>query len=870
MAVAKETPLMTQYQAIKSRHRDAILFFRMGDFFEMFHDDAKLAAEELNIVLTARDKDSANPTPMAGVPHHSYRSYAAKLLKKGYKVAICEQTSDPKESKGIVDREVVRVLTPGTLLEEDLLDQGRHNFLSCLARDKESWALVHVDVSTGEALASQAFGGEALPRLCEELIRCRPAEVLLPRDLEAQPEILALLAALHLPEGAVNWVERTSRPSATALAGFFGGKPAPAIGLDPSLEKALGILHAYLARTHGDFFAHFAGLRIQDVASRMQLDSATVRNLELTETQIDRAFEGSLLWVLDRAATSMGSRLVRSWLLNPLCERAALEARYDAVGALVRSLDARRELRTCLKGVYDIPRCLGRLASRAPSPRDVALLRASLLAFPALHRVAAASGLETQAGALLGFDDLTDLLAAGISDSPPLSLAEGGVIRDGYDAELDRLRGLARNAMGWLEEFEVRERERTGIKSLKVRSNKVFGYYIEITKANLSQVPPDYHRKQTLVNGERFVTPELKSKEGEILGAEERARALEAELFAYLRERIAARFRDLQAAGAAAAELDALSTLAEVAEERGYVRPVLVEEPVLRIEDGRHPVVEASGPGGAFVPNSVALEPGSGTSLVLLTGPNMSGKSTYLRQAALIQLMAQMGSYVPAARAELGLVDRLFTRVGASDDLSRGESTFMVEMREAAFILNHVTPRSLVILDEIGRGTATYDGLSIAWAIVEFLSGEAGRGAKVLFATHYHELTALESTHPGITNFSVQVEEEGEDILFLHRVQRGPADKSYGIHVARLAGFPEAVVRRARVLLEDLERGSPQRAAAREPPARSEKKKEEVTQLTLFRVGEDPVVEELRKLDPMNLTPLQAMNELVRLKGLLP
>lgn len=876
---------MAQYSAIKAEHKDAILFFRLGDFYEMFHDDAKLAAEELQIVLTARDKGSENPTPMAGVPFHSYRSYAAKLLKKGYKVAICEQIGEP-DGKGPVERRVVRVLTSGTLLEEDWLKGGVPNYLACLTGDRTGFALVQVDVSTGEAYACVVPDQEGLARLVEELLRARPAELLLQADLETLPEVAKLLAGLDLPPGAISRVEPGSRPSAAALRTFFGGTPPPVTAIDPGLGRALGVLHAYLARTHGESFGYFTKLELRDLASRMQLDPATVRNLELTETLIDRSAEGSLLAVLDRTATSMGSRLLRAWMLHPLTDRGALVARYDAVEALVRSLEARRRLREALKGVYDIPRCLGRLASPGASPRDLALLRASLTAFPELHAAAGSAGLGAQADGLLGFEDLARLLADALVDSPPHALAEGGVIRPGYSHELDQLRDLQRSAEGWIQDMEERERAATGIKSLKIRFNRVMGYFIEITKANLGEVPAHYTRKQTLVNGERYITPALKAKEDEVLTAEEKAKALEAELFKDLRERVAERFAELQRAGQQAATLDVLQALAARAEEKGWVRPTLVEGARFAVEDGRHPVVEELAPDGSFVPNSLDLDPAGGTSLVLLTGPNMSGKSTFLRQTALIQLMAQMGSFVPAREATLGLVDRIFTRVGASDDLSRGESTFMVEMRETAFILEKVTPRSLVILDEVGRGTATWDGLSLAWAIVEHL---AQTRAKVLFATHYHELTALEDKLPSLANLSVSVEEKGEDILFLHRVVRGPADKSYGIHVARLAGFPEAVVRRARVLLEELERGSTRQVERLEaevaetkgeaahrtpaPPAPRARRPEAggaagAVQLTLFRSGPDPVVEELAKLDPMNMTPLQALAELVRLKGL--
>lgn len=891
----KLTPLMAQYQSIKSEHQEAILFFRMGDFYEMFFDDAKIAAEELKLVLTAREKTSDNPIPMAGIPHHAYRGYAAKLIHKGYKVAICEQVSDPKAGKGIVDRAVTQVLTPGTILEEELLEAGSHNFLAALARDGESTVLLKVDISTGEAFASQTRGRLALDAIGEELLRARPRELLLPKELSHSEKVAEWIEELGLSESSVTSFERVPRPSPKALADFFAGSPPPSVQLDPALGKCLGLVHRYLERTQGGQVQHFRRLEWIELESRMQLDPATVRNLELTETLIERSREGSLLGVLDKTATSMGSRLLRSWLLHPLRDRDELVGRQDAVEALLRSLEARREIRTLLKRVYDIPRCLGRINAGATSPRDLALLRSSLEAFPELYDASSQAGLGGHAEALLGLEDLHQLLEEAVVEDPPSKLDDGGVLRAGYDSELDRLRGLSQNAKDWIDAFAERQRERTGIKSLKVKFNKVFGYFLEVTKANLHLVPDDFERKQTLVNLERYVTEELKAREAEILGAEEKARALESELFQELKERVRDRFRELQAAGLAASRLDVLCTLAQVAEERGYTRPELVESRTFEVQGGRHPVVEALLRDESFVPNELELDPDSGASLVLLTGPNMAGKSTFLRQTALIQLLAQIGSFVPADSARLGLVDRIFTRVGASDDLSRGESTFMVEMREAAFILARATDRSLVILDEIGRGTATFDGLSIAWAMVEHLV-RSRVNPKVLFATHYHELTDLESRQEGIRNLSVCVEEQGEDILFLHRVRPGPADKSYGIHVARLAGFPPEVVARAREILEGFEdsEGPREVAPAPSPRALPEPKSPEVeekppavsdpepaakgpeaghaapgVQLTLFATEEPEALRELRRLDPLRLSPLDALQELVRLKDLL-
>ncbi len=851
------TPLIAQFLEIKSRYPEAILFFRVGDFYEMFFDDAKIAAQELQIALTSRGRDpEGNPIPLAGVPYHSYHSYLATLLKRGYRVALCEQTSDPKTSKGLVDREVVRVFTPGTVVEDGLLEGREPNHLVAVHVEGGEWCMCWCDVSTGETGVFVSSSSDAVQRLSEELARLHPAELLTTMERGSCPELEKALDSCGLGDAARHWGLRLPHNARSIPLRHFG-ELHPRMEESQAVLKTLGLLLSYIGSTYGEELDHLEKPKLCLPEHMMKLDPATIRNLELTETIVSRSREGSLLWLLDSCSTTMGSRMLKHWMLHPLIDRKTIEQRLDRVERLTGRPVERNELKRLLRRVYDLPRICSRIASQRANARDLAALAASAEAFPAIKETLEEIGLEELSDAIIPSHPLLEETAKAIVESPPDSITEGGIIRGGYDRKLDELRSMAKDAKTWIARFEEKERERTGIKSLKVRFNKVFGYYIEVTRPNLHLVPAEYKRKQTIATGERFVTPYLQEKERELLSAEEKSRRMEYELFCDLRARLKKLIPMLQHVGAVLAEIDVLASLAEVSDERGYTRPVFTDEDLLEIEGGRHPVIEARMPKGSFVPNDLHLDAKSAR-IVILTGPNMSGKSTYLRQTALICLMAQMGCFVPASRCTLSPLDNIFTRVGASDDIGRGQSTFMVEMHETAYILRNVTSRSLVLLDEIGRGTSTYDGVSIAWAIVHHLATVPSRRAKVLFATHYHELTELAQLYEGVVNRCVSVKEQGDEVIFLHRIKEGAADKSYGIHVARLAGFPESVLDKAREVLFELEK---------KENADLERHKSG-TQLQLFMPIEErsEVEEKLLSLDPDNLTPLQALNILAKLR----
>ncbi|GIW39619.1 MAG: DNA mismatch repair protein MutS [Candidatus Binatia bacterium] len=830
-AVQKLTPMLRQYLRWKREFPDALLFFRLGDFYELFFEDAERAAELLDLALTTRNRNEENPVPMCGVPYHAAQPYIARLLAAGLKVAICEQVEDPSEAKGLVAREVVRVVTPGTVTEEECLDPKRPNYLAALFREGDEWSLALVDVSTGE---TRHTCGEGEARLRDELARCLPAELLVPEGetpCVPGPWVSTVLAREFFDE--------------TRGGGWLAEKGIERVG--PGTRAAFGAVLRYLERTHRAGLSHLRA-PVDEGRGVLRVDEATQKNLELLRTGRGE-FRGSLLWVLDRTETPMGGRLLRRWLLAPLVDAGAIGARLDAVEFALERPGWREEIRETLRGLGDLERLSGRLASGRVVPRDLLGLAGSL------------ERIETLAGHLAAAEPLPPLLAACRSrlDALPelrariraaLSEEPGETIRTGYHAEVDELRELARSGKARIGELEAAERKRTGIASLKIRYNQVFGYTIEVTKPNLHLVPPDYRRKQTLAGAERFVTPVLEEYERKVLGAEQKLLALERELFGELVASAARHEREIAASAAALAELDVLLGLAAVAEARRYVRPQLVEERVVEIRDGRHPVVEAVLPPGAFVPNDCRLDPEE-RQIVVVTGPNMAGKSTYLRQVALTVLLAQMGSFVPASEARIGVVDRLFTRVGASDNLAAGESTFMVEMRETATILSELGERSLAILDEIGRGTSTFDGISIAWAVAEFLHDSPKRPL-VLFATHYHELVELARHKPRIRNASVAVKEWKGDVVFLHRIVDGPANRSYGIEVARLAGVPSAVVERAREVLARLEREGTSRTA---PPR----------QLALFDGRAEELRENLARLDVTKLTPLEALLRLEEL-----
>jgi DNA mismatch repair protein MutS len=871
------TPLMRQYAAIKKQHPHALLFFRLGDFYELFFDDAIVAARELQITLTARNKEKDAAIPMCGVPYHSAEGYLAKLLRKGFKVAICEQMEDPRLAKKLVRREVTRILTPGTTADSALASE-ENNFLAALARVNERVGLAVLDLSTGEFRATEfeerKSGDGSLKsaetRVMEELTQLRPRELLYPSALP-----LFDRAGIATEGGSISRPAFTETPledwafapdyAIPLLENHFGVLSLEGFGLAsrPAAATAAGAILHYVRNTQRGTLHHLDRIGFYDRQDCLVLDAVTVRNLELVEPLFSNAGpEVTLFRTLDATITPMGKRLLRSWILRPSLNISEIRARHDAVGGAVEQMIPREELRRSLNGVLDIERLLSRITLETANPRDVLALAHSVSRLPEIKQSLTHFNAERVGHLNNLLDELPDLrlrIESTIVPEPPLSFADGGIIRDGVDRELDELRDISHNSKRYIAQIEERERARTGIQSLKVKFNSVFGYYIEITKANLHLAPLDYERKQTLVNAERFTTPELKQYEAKVLEAEEKMLEIERRIFTELRSAIAGEAKRIRQTSLALAEIDVLLALAHIAASRNYCRPQLDDSGEVELIEARHPVVEAQ-EGERFVPNDLFLDR-EGHSILLLTGPNMGGKSTYLRQTALIVIMTQMGSFVPARHARLGLIDRIFTRIGASDNLARGRSTFMVEMTETAAILNTATPRSLILLDEMGRGTATYDGLAIAWATVEYI--HAITRAKTLFATHYHELTALADQLPGVKNFRVTVKESAGGIVFLRKVAPGPADRSYGIEVAKLAGLPLDVIERAREVLKDHEQIE-ERATSLLSPAKDSSPPP--AQLTIFTPLSQKIVDRLRDADLNALTPLQALNLLHELK----
>ncbi|PIE20950.1 MAG: DNA mismatch repair protein MutS [Proteobacteria bacterium] len=844
---ARHTPMMRQYLGAKEQHPDALLLFRMGDFYELFFDDAVEAARILELTLTSRNKKDDDPIPMAGIPWHALNSYLPRLIEAGRKVAICEQVEDPRAAKGIVQRAVVRVITPGVVLEEAALDRRDHNHLAAVARRslRGEVGVVWLDVSTGERRGTRV---EDVARALAELGRIEPKEVLV------LDEDAPLAAAVRHAVGRITVTEVCA--------------PAAGLGTDP-LEAAAAIALDYIGDTTKGGALLLRELEIVEVERHLRLGTAAVRNLELIRTLAEGRRDGSVLALLDETRTAMGSRQLKRWLLYPSAEAATIGGRHDAVQAFVDDPMTRSDIGEALAGVYDLERLVGRITAGSAGPRDLVALASSLERLPALADALNATGhpaLAALAARLDPVEQASTLIRRALVDQPPLSLKDGGVIREGYDDELDDLIGVARDGKVWFQQYAGGLRAETGISSLKIKFNNVFGYFIEVTRANLHLVPEQWLRKQTLANAERYYTTELKEREELVLGADDRRLALEQRFFEEVRARIARLGARVQATATQVATVDVLAALAELAQRRGWVRPELVDEPVLRIEAGRHPVIEATLPAGEFVPNDLTLD-AADVRLAVITGPNMAGKSTVMRQAALIVLLCQLGSFVPADRATIGLVDEIFTRVGATDDLSRGRSTFMVEMSEAAEILTHATRSSLVILDEIGRGTSTYDGVSIAWAVAEHLHDVIG--ARTLFATHYHELTELAATRAGIANLSIAVKEWQDEIVFLRRLVPGGTNRSYGIQVGRLAGLPEPVIARAREVLANLE------AAELAPDSRPRRslgggERPDHWQLELFAPSptDSRLSEALADVDPDALTPRAALDLLYRLKAL--
>ena len=858
--------MMRQYQEAKRACPDAILLFRMGDFYELFHDDAKTAAKTLGLALTSREKGE-NPIPMAGFPHHQLDGYLGRLIAAGFRVAVCEQVEDPKEAKGLVRREVTRVVTPGTVTDEALLDPRESNYLAAVAGDPNdadaTVGLAWVELSTGRFVAAGIASGQ----LPDQLARLAPAECLLaeeaPLPAGASRERMMLTRRPAWAFSHDSAREGLARHfGAVGLEGFgFDGSPA-----DVQAVRAAGAILDYLVETQKSSLEHIDRLIPYRTSGTLEIDESSRRSLELTRTIRDGRREGSLLSVMDDAVTPMGSRRLAEWLANPLVELEPLAARHEAVEELVAQPSVAARFRQSLRGVYDIQRLLARVATGRASPRDLSFLGRTLAALPDIKAHLA----DCRARLLVELceridpcESLRDRLAAALAEECPLVSRDGGFIREGYSGPLDELRELTRGGKQWIARYQAQETERTGIASLKVGFNKVFGYYLEVTNTHNSKVPDDYIRKQTLKNAERYITPELKEYEEKVLSAEEKSKDLEYALFVELRDAVAARRAQMQETAGALAELDVLAGLAELARRRNYCRPVMVDRPELEIVEGRHPVLDIFEPEGTFVPNDTRAG-GDDRPILLITGPNMAGKSTYIRQVALLTLMAQMGSFVPARSARIGLVDRIFARVGASDELSRGQSTFMVEMIETARILNMATERSLVILDEIGRGTSTYDGMSLAWAIVEHLDERLG--CRTLFATHYHELTDLERSLGRVKNLNVAVREWQDDVVFLHKIVEGAADKSYGIHVARLAGIPRPVIERAKDILARLEEEHLDAAGRAKIARPAAKPKRAEVQLTLFGPAEHPLLDELRALDLDHVTPIEALQRIAEWK----
>jgi len=855
------TPMMQQYLKIKEANKDAILFFRLGDFYEMFNDDALVASKELDLTLTTRDR--ARPeeerTPMCGVPYHSCDGYISRLIAKGYKVAICEQMEDPAAAKGIVKRDIIRVVTPGTV-DASMLEGSQSNYICGIYIDEENAGLCFCDITTGKTHATAFSGTDRVNHVMNEVGRFSPSEALLSDGAWEQGELRELLkekfncrterggkVRFDL-EDARRLVERQYGPDAAAQM------PQS----NPAALLALGGLLGYLHETQKTDLSHINELEYYEQGRFMELDLNTRRNLELTATMRGKEKRGSLLWVLDKTKTAMGGRLLRTWLERPLLNVAAINRRLGAVDALVKDAIGREELIYALQGIGDMERLIGRIVYGSAGGRDMAGLRAALGKLPEVRDKLApfTAGRLGELGRELDLlEDVHELLSRSIVDEPPFSVREGGFIRDGYNEEVDRLRGILSGGKGVIADVESREKEKTGIKSLKVGYNKVFGYYIEVSKSYYDQVPETYIRKQTLANCERYITQELKDLEHTILTANERITALEFELFTQLREQVGEQMGRIQETAGRIAELDVFSSLAAAAAKNGYCCPVMDESGVIEIHDGRHPVVEQVLKNTMFVPNDTYMGEKEDR-VAIITGPNMAGKSTYMRQVALITLMAQVGSFVPARAARIGVVDRIFTRIGASDDLSAGQSTFMVEMTEVADILKHATSRSLLVLDEIGRGTSTFDGMSIAQAVLEHCGKKLG--AKTLFATHYHELTELENTLPGVKNYNIAIKSRGDDLVFLRRILPGGADRSYGIEVAKLAGLPDTVLRKARAILKDLENQS-----GRTPPLLAAPKEDQVSMAAL---GEAEVIDRLRRTEPDTLTPMEAMSLLYELK----
>ena len=872
--MAKLTPMMEQYFQIKNKYKDCILFYRLGDFYEMFYDDALTASRELEITLTGKNCGQEEKAPMCGVPFHSCEPYINKLVEKGFRVAICEQVEDPKAAKGIVKRDVIRVVTPGTNVMTQSLDESKNNFIMSVFCEDDLFGIGVCDLSTGEFRTTQVEHQDAL---FDEMNKFQPSEIICNdafcicgMDFDyIRDKVGAVISPVSSDYFETDRCEKLIKEQ-YALVNLEG------IGLSnyPFGMIASGALLQYLHETQKNSLAHLMELKVYSTENYMVIDSSTRRNLELCETLREKGKKGSLLWVLDKTKTAMGARTLRKMIEQPLIHKGAIQDRLDAVEMLKDNLMAREELREYMNSIYDLERLTMKVSYRTANPRDLISFKTSIQYLPYIKDILAQFSkgvLAKMAESLDTLEDLHELLESSIEEDPPIPIKEGGIIKEGFDEEIDHLKKAKTDGKTWLAELEEREREKTGIKNLRVRFNKVFGYYIEVTNSYKDLVPDYDIRRQTLANAERYTTEELSELARTILGAEDKLYALEYETYVAIREKLASEMERIQKTASVIAWTDVFASLALVAEANQYVRPTLNQRGVIDIKDGRHPVVEKMMSGELFVANDTLLDHKKNR-VDIITGPNMAGKSTYMRQTALIVLMAQIGSFVPAKSANIGLVDRIFTRVGASDDLASGQSTFMVEMSEVANILRHATKDSLLILDEIGRGTSTFDGLSIAWAVVEYIAGSSLAGAKTLFATHYHELTELEGKLPGVNNYCIAVQEKGDSIIFLRKIIKGSADRSYGIQVAKLAGVPEVVIERAKEIAAELEESDITANTKNIGKKRTEEA--EPVQISLFdtmgMVAEQPkkseVEETLKKLDISNMTPMEAMNQLYELQ----
>ncbi|MEE3498554.1 MAG: DNA mismatch repair protein MutS [Ruminococcus bromii] len=862
--MAELSPMMKQYFKIKEENKDSILFFRLGDFYEMFYDDAKLASKELELTLTGRDCGQEERAPMCGVPFHSCEGYIARLVAKGYKVAICEQTEDPAKAKGLVKRDIIRVITPGTVLEQSMLDEGKNNYICCMFSKDKKLGLCFCDISTGELYATEVSGKGFYNVLTSQLSSYNPREILIGGDIVNIKELPSFIK--NKLSAGVEMLEDSKFDFETCLNTVQNqfGDESQNVADKTSLVSAIGALINYLKDTQKSGLERISHIELFSESQYMKLDYNTQRNLELTQTMLTKEKKGSLLWVIDKTKTAMGKRLIRSWLEHPLMNITSINNRQSAVEELVNNNVLRLEITEEITGIFDIERLMTKIVYGSANARDLRSLCSAIQTLPKISELTSgcnAAYLKYIHKNIDILDDIHTLIESSIVDDPPFTVREGGMIKRGYNTELDSVTNDMNNSKEILAQIEAEQREATGIPKLKVGYNRVFGYYIEVSNSYKSQVPDTYIRKQTLTNCERYITQDLKEVESRILGAKDRSVAMEYSIFESVRTQVAENLERIQNTAKAIATLDVITSLANVASDNCYIRPYVNQSSSIKIKDSRHPVVEALLKDAPFVPNDVYLDSNSDR-VAIITGPNMAGKSTYMRQIALIVLLAQIGSFVPASSAEIGIVDSIFTRVGASDDLASGQSTFMVEMSEVANIVKTATSKSLLILDEIGRGTSTFDGMSIARAVLEFCADKKKLGAKTLFATHYHELTVMEDLLDGVKNYSIAVKKRGDDITFLRRIVKGGADDSYGIEVAKLAGVPQSIINRAKEILSELESGKSE--------TKTEKSHEsDDMQLSLISSAQTPIIDKINSVDINTLTPIEALNLLYELKKMI-